>query len=587
MAVKSIIDIDVNDDAFKSFMDLFGKYQNAVKKLPGAWNQTGKSIENAADGMADMTAAILTQTELLNRQTRAQEKMRHEVDKTNVAMTKLGKATRGIFSDMVGISGHFLRWGGIGAAFGSVFSAAGAFGFGQLAHQANQNRMQSTALGLTPGQLRAAEITYQNVNGAAGALSYAANLKTDLGMRGDVANFITSAEIDNMSATDVHEQLLSRIRSRYIQEMRDNPATAAMRMRAYGAEHVIGVEGMRQMAAIPEEEWRGYGPAMRQRAAQIGGSNDTNARYSEFLKRLETMGTTLQTKLIDRLVVLEPSLEKVVDAFGNLAKAALDSPQFKAGIESFAKFINDVADGKYKDAFEEMLKAVKALASGVWSIITWFNADSLPRSSGDDFRLRRSPDAPRRGTTGLNQNLLNQWYGPTQRMSYSGGQFGALEQGYNLPPGMLDAVYQIESGGGRNTGRSRKGAEGPFQFMPTTAAAYGVSDPMDLGQSSRGAAAMLSDLMRQFGGDPMKAAAAYNWGSGNLSKAIAQYGGDWLSHAPAETQAYVNRLSGMIGGTQTSLMAQPGQAVQILVYDATGGNLVNIATGLGAPGYAI
>jgi methyl-accepting chemotaxis protein len=581
MAVKSIIDIDVNDDAFKSFMDLFGKYQAAVKKLPGAWDQTGKSIDGAADSMADMTAAMLTQTELLSRQTRAQERMRGEVDKTNTAMTKLGRTTQGIAGNLMNISGHLLKWGGVGAAMGSLFSVAGAFGFGQLAHQANQNRMQSTGLGLSPGQLRAAEITYQNISGAPQALSYAADLKNNQSIRSQVAGLVSPGDIEGLSTTDLHERLLSSIRAQYMRAMRESPGTAAEQMQSFGATNVLGIEGIRQMAAISDEEWSSYGPAMRQRAEQIGGSNETNARYSEFLKRLETIGATLQTTLIDRLVVLAPSLEKVATAFGNLAKAALDSPQFKEGIESFAKFINDMADGKYREAFESFLNATKAVASGIWRVVNWLNADDKPRQSGDDPSLH-TPGTPRRGSLGGRGNPAGGFYAPS---SY-GGQFGALEQGYNLPPGMLDAVYQIESGGGRNVGKSSAGALGPFQFMPATASAYGVNNPMDLGQSSRGAAAMLSDLMRQFGGDPLKAAAAYNWGSGNLSKAIAQHGSDWLSHAPKETQAYVNRLGGMIGGP-SSLTAQPGQAVQVIIYDATGGNMVNIAAGLSAPRMAI
>lgn len=581
MAVKSIIDIDVNDDAFKSFMDLFGKYQAAVKKLPGAWNQTGKSIDGAADSMADMTAAMLTQTELLSRQTRAQERMRGEVDKTNTAMTKLGRTTQSIAGNLMNISGHLLKWGGVGAAMGSLFSVAGAFGFGQLAHQANQNRMQSTGLGLSPGQLRAAEITYQNISGAPHALSYAADLKNNQSMWGQVTGLISPGDIEGLSTTDLHERLLSSIRTQYMRAMRESPGTAAMQMQSLGATNVLGIEGIRQMAAVSDEEWSSYGPAMRQRAGQIGGSNTTNARYSEFLKRLETIGTTLQTTLIDRLVTLAPSLTRVAEGFGGLANSVLNSQIFKDSIKAFGDFLErfarEIDKPETQQAFTNFLAKISEVAAGLGRMAIWLSRLFSGRKENGSQVPGMDP-----------QSGIVPWdpYSMSPMNYRPGGQFGALEQGYNLPPGMLDAVYQIESGGGRNVGKSSAGALGPFQFMPATASAYGVNNPMDLGQSSRGAAAMLSDLMRQFGGDPLKAAAAYNWGSGNLSKAIAQHGGDWLSHAPKETQAYVNRISGMIGGP-SSINAQPGQAVQVIIYDATGGNMVNIAAGLSAPRMAI
>ena len=37
MVAKSIVDIDVNDDKFVSFMEKFREYQSALDDLPEAW----------------------------------------------------------------------------------------------------------------------------------------------------------------------------------------------------------------------------------------------------------------------------------------------------------------------------------------------------------------------------------------------------------------------------------------------------------------------------------------------------------------------------------------------------------------------
>ncbi|WP_059284627.1 transglycosylase SLT domain-containing protein [Aquitalea magnusonii] len=82
--------------------------------------------------------------------------------------------------------------------------------------------------------------------------------------------------------------------------------------------------------------------------------------------------------------------------------------------------------------------------------------------------------------------------------------FDKLEAQYQLPKGILDSVWSTESGRGKNM-RSPKGARGHFQFMPSTAAQYGLKNPDDLIESSEAAARMLRDLLRQNRGDVPKA----------------------------------------------------------------------------------
>ena len=133
--------------------------------------------------------------------------------------------------------------------------------------------------------------------------------------------------------------------------------------------------------------------------------------------------------------------------------------------------------------------------------------------------------------------------------SGAGGDFGSLEGKYGLPGGILGRLRQQESGGNDNA-VSAAGAVGPFQFMPGTAAQYGIADSTNLGQASEGAAHYLFDLYTKFG-SWRKALAAYNMGPaaldddiyGNVGKHLLPHGADWLAHAPHETQAFVANLT--------------------------------------------
>lgn len=116
-----------------------------------------------------------------------------------------------------------------------------------------------------------------------------------------------------------------------------------------------------------------------------------------------------------------------------------------------------------------------------------------------------------------------------------------MPMGGGLPPGLPDAVAQVESGG-RQYGpdgsviTSSAGAIGEMQLMPGTAADLGV-DPYDPAQNVQGGTAYLNQLYDQFGGDLNATLAAYNWGPGNVQRALQQ-GRPY----PGSVQDYINAV---------------------------------------------
>lgn len=84
---------------------------------------------------------------------------------------------------------------------------------------------------------------------------------------------------------------------------------------------------------------------------------------------------------------------------------------------------------------------------------------------------------------------------------------------HGIDPSILWGLYGAETNFGKNTNSSSAGAQGPFQFMPATARAYGI-DPHNFGQAAnaaakylatyegRGVAGMLSAYNAGPGGNP-------------------------------------------------------------------------------------
>lgn len=136
--------------------------------------------------------------------------------------------------------------------------------------------------------------------------------------------------------------------------------------------------------------------------------------------------------------------------------------------------------------------------------------------------------------------------------------FSSLEAKWGLPAGLLDQVWRQESGRGKNkVGRLLKDgtrAMGDFQFVPKTAAAYGVKDPMNFNESAPAAAHMLADLLKHFHGNLPMALAGYNWGVGNVDK----YG---LGNLNPETSGYIRDI--MAGGRFGSVGSGGGSTTTV------------------------
>ena len=117
-----------------------------------------------------------------------------------------------------------------------------------------------------------------------------------------------------------------------------------------------------------------------------------------------------------------------------------------------------------------------------------------------------------------------------------GAEIDAAAAGNGIDLALLKGLVSQESGFDPNA-RSGAGAVGLTQLMPGTAAALGVTNPLDPAQSLQGGAKYLRQQLDRFGGDEKLALAAYNAGPG----AVAKFGG-----VPpyAETQNYVNSVLG-------------------------------------------
>ncbi len=127
-------------------------------------------------------------------------------------------------------------------------------------------------------------------------------------------------------------------------------------------------------------------------------------------------------------------------------------------------------------------------------------------------------------------------------------------QRWNVSATLLAAQLYAESNF-NPFARSRAGALGIAQFMPGTAAEYGLANPFDAEQAINAQAHLMRDLLRRFGTVPL-ALAAYNAGPGAVAPCMCVPNND-------QTPGYVARILGLMSGAGASVMPGDGSGLAV------------------------
>ena len=341
MATKSVIDIDINDEKFKEFQRLFEKYQSSLGKMPNQWGKINKEVSSLQGNFNRVQHALDTIASRLDKNYKTLQNTDQVVNKTEKHFQSIGKTAASISKNVAATTFNLLKWGSVGAALGLLGSAGGLFGLGSLAGAASDTRRQAQGLGVTAGELKAAQVNFQRVADVNSLLSTIAGAQTDITKQ----YAFGAAQVNpNQSAAQLLPQLLRRAGEVY---KAGSPATAQQRLEVSGLSALgIDVETARRMASLRKGE-------MDDLEKKYAADTKTLALTDALLKRWQDLDVQLsrskqkiENVFISGLEGLVTPLDNLSDSFSNAVKAFLESPKLKEWIgtlgvklEEFVKYL--------------------------------------------------------------------------------------------------------------------------------------------------------------------------------------------------------------------------------------------------------
>ena len=570
MTMKSVLDVEVNDEQFKAFYDLFEEYKKHLGTMPDDWSKIDKATKAAGKSFEAATGGTLAILEEISLHTKA---MASDLKDAIKAQKEFGKASRTSGGELKKMAGYAKSLGshifGIGkylfkvGALGGGVSLLGGFGLRELGESAVSTQHEARGIGVSPGQLKAWRVDMSRYVDP-GMLGKVANAQTTpQGLLSlSIATGIPMGQLSNMAPDAIAQTLANRERSFW----KSAPAGLQTMMPQWtqGFGRFSSPEEARRLAASGSGALSAAEARYRSDTSSLNIDAKTVRAWYSFTRELSYAGQKIETVLTNRLAALAPYMSGFVDSITKSASLFINSALTPENIKKFGEGMNEFAAYIGSPKFRGEVKQVREALSDLVSAIVWAGGEVKKSSFARHHPLgvlsyHRGKLPPNATPAQRAENFIfgrdpfKQFETPSNasaRMSsgFIGGKrayLASLDRHYGLPSGTLWSIYGAESSYGKNAGPSSAGALGPFQLMPATAASLGVKNPMDFAQSAIGAAKLMHQNMMRFH-DIKKAVAAYNSRPSTVAAAVAasaaKGSSNWMAGLPRETQRYVPRV---------------------------------------------
>lgn len=371
MAKKAVIEIPVDDTAFKKFLELFQNYKDELAKLPENWKKADEVISGGAQKLTEAVRKTSAATDAhassirrtateIDKAVGVQSRFRKEVSATDAAFRSLGKSAEGVGRRIASITKSVIGWGAAGMGLGAI---GGMLGIDSLARSALVKQRGAMGMNASISEMQSFGVHMQQFAGL-GTVQSVANAQIDPQQAAWLATLgLNGLATSNMHATDLTVAVERAIRR---QLRTANPATMAAQP-AYMAAQQLGFSAaeIRNIAQAPDEEFNravaGYGKDKN----TLGFSPKVAQQWAELSMTLQRAGLVIDSALIRTLAPMAPKFEHMAKVVSRWIEQFSDSDVAKKWVKNLGS------------AFDELTAEIKALPANKWVQEIEFVIDSL------------------------------------------------------------------------------------------------------------------------------------------------------------------------------------------------------------------
>lgn len=368
MAIKSIVDIDVNDAAFKQFNQLWQQYQRQLRATPVSWRNIAVAQAAGVKGFQVLVreqATAIGQQRLLEQANKAALNMlRPQVS----IWQAIRRETTGVAVNIRDVTTQLLKWGKVTGVISGLLGAGGLFGVTRMAEGVAGGRRSALGLGTSYGQNKAFNTAFGRLFDPGSVLSGVEGALTNVQNRVSLYNAgLTEKDLGGGSA---------QVASRLIQSMKriadhtpDNLLGNVFAARGFGNLGFSEEDFRRIKRTSPEE----LGQLQRQFgkfSADYAVSGRDQRGYQEFVTALSDAGNQIETVFVKGITPLIPGLTELSKATAEVVKNILGNEGLKQWLDDAGKNLSEFA--KYVGK-PEFVKALRDFTGDIITIAGWLN----------------------------------------------------------------------------------------------------------------------------------------------------------------------------------------------------------------------
>jgi hypothetical protein len=398
VVAKSIIEVEVDDAAFKRFVELYGSYRETLKEMPGEWGKVTEAASGTAEHFQEMTSALLAQNEVLReqdreiaRKNRVEDGERRKREDERRVELKAEQAKSKFWRDRVAslkdaatytakAAGTLLKWGGIA---GAGLVGGGLFGIDRLADVVSDARKSSLGLGTTTGQQRAARVAFGRfVDNPDASLGAVAEAQSD---RNRWWAFNSLGVNKNQDPTKAFSDLLSKAK-----ELWGKSDKSEQYAHAVGLDQFFSLTDLRRLDAMTPAELEQRKKVFEASQKQLAIEDELQKKWQDLSDQLHKAGLQIETAFVKGLQPIINQLPKLSDEIASVTEKFLGSAAVQDWMGSFGDRLKELTSYLGSDKFQSDLKGffdgLELVSKEIFSVATrlkWLLLPDEPTPKGD------------------------------------------------------------------------------------------------------------------------------------------------------------------------------------------------------------